>query len=732
MFKMRGVYGALAVHCFDVFTDILVISEWFNLKNEHGDNIDPQVMAYSAIAVLLLSKVISTFAIYLKDRNMIRCVLQLFDLLIFVEVYECHQKISSKIKQKKLEDKIEPTLSFKYVRNCEAVFESIPESVLQLVWVMRTSKIELIFVLSIIQSIISMTNTILNNDYTQMQGDEWKKYKQKTTPEFLQHSLCRVSEITYRIGLLSLFWTVCEGLAFGIMLAVELCNVIIRMFWMIRNDDGKLDADTVLINLSTFIVIPSEEVYAHKRFKWTDLFGCSQQCCTGGLLVSRGVICSNCCCCTGVAGFIASLSEILRCKTNPSLKITWAPITKIGFSLYEIIVVIFWALFAKHGERTKFLFSFDHGLGIFIVTIICYLIYSQYRLLFPDFSLPFDVNIRSQWGYALANELSEMKKIRLKKTTKKITNYKMYDAKDFWDEPYEYNIRGQSITAAVIALAMGHHHIVKLLEAKGAVAHKDVDLQYIHIPTKKELDTTNRYRPKFLFAFHGNQIKIEEISIKIDKIDKENKQRFWDQQWTRRYRKKKEKKKSKKNKKQNTEIIEFNIEKTYTYTYTPAIMAMLNGHDNIVKWLENQGAVYHKQQDIDRSLALKCLQKEDNAEKPSSIETRERFEYALQGNLNGLKKMKVKGPVYSEIYGDSKIEVVRRPMDFWDEPAASYKGIEMTAAVFALYKRNDEIVEWLQEQGAFTHTIQKIDYKRAAQLFLDKAEEVKAAKTQQL
>eukprot|EP01084_Bolivina_argentea_P283405 485362_1 len=94
----------------------------------------------------------------------------------------------------------------------EATFESIPQSILQLVYIMRipSSSIQPVFAISIIQSVISMTNSVLNHDGTQMQHEKYKKYKQKLPPSipFLGHALSRFSEIVYRIGLLSLVWTV--------------------------------------------------------------------------------------------------------------------------------------------------------------------------------------------------------------------------------------------------------------------------------------------------------------------------------------------------------------------------------------------------------------------------------------------------------------------------------------------------------------------------------------------
>ena len=107
----------------------------------------------------------------------------------------------SRIKNKRLKDDqnraIESTLSFKYVRAMEAVMESVPEAVLQLIYVMRTSQIEPIFVLSIVQSIISMTNSNINQDFTRMQEEKWKENKQRlpTSPKFMKHAVCRLSEI---------------------------------------------------------------------------------------------------------------------------------------------------------------------------------------------------------------------------------------------------------------------------------------------------------------------------------------------------------------------------------------------------------------------------------------------------------------------------------------------------------------------------------------------------------
>ena len=63
------------------------------------------------------------------------------------------------------------------------------------------------------------------------------------------------------------------------------------------------------------------------------------------------------------------------------------PIRRIGVSFMELIFIMIYGIHGANGENKKFLLSADHGLQIFVVTWIFFLIYSQYRALFPDFSL---------------------------------------------------------------------------------------------------------------------------------------------------------------------------------------------------------------------------------------------------------------------------------------------------------------------------------------------------------
>merc|ERR1712129_267603 len=117
-----------------------------------------------------------------------------------------------------------------------------------------------------------MTNSIINNDNTLMGEEKYKIYKQKFPPSipFLKHALFRLSEVIYRIGLFALFWTVCGGLPFGVLLAFELLILFFLSNFQ-QNNGFKLSKccsgismDDWCLRVQSIIVLPSEYFYAVK------------------------------------------------------------------------------------------------------------------------------------------------------------------------------------------------------------------------------------------------------------------------------------------------------------------------------------------------------------------------------------------------------------------------------------------------------------------------------------
>ena len=93
--KLRSIYGSFFVHIFDFTTDLLVILKWWN-EDSDGD-INTRTLAINSLIVIGIYKIISTYIFWLKEKDIIRCILQFLDILLFQEIFAAHKSISNKI-----------------------------------------------------------------------------------------------------------------------------------------------------------------------------------------------------------------------------------------------------------------------------------------------------------------------------------------------------------------------------------------------------------------------------------------------------------------------------------------------------------------------------------------------------------------------------------------------------------------------------------------------------------
>merc|ERR1712013_356346 len=133
----------------------------------------------------------------------------------------------------------------------------------------------------------------------------------------------------------------------------------------------------------------------------------------------------------------------------------------------------------------------EHGLGVFIASLVCFAIFTQYLRMIPKFALPFNVRCRSKWGYAYSGELAELKKIKLPKfpylysmmveseysgvrKDKKVIWIE--NERDFWNESYPTNkelSEMKVLSAAMFAKSKGYSDVLEWLEEQGAGIHSD-------------------------------------------------------------------------------------------------------------------------------------------------------------------------------------------------------------------------------------------------------------------
>eukprot|EP01084_Bolivina_argentea_P271588 462175_1 len=165
----RGIYAAILVHLYDTATDVGVIIEWWGLaQNEKSgkynyETLDMEVFVWTAISFLLLYRVVTVIIAIVAchdnqdDWNVyvIDVCLSLVDMYVIRAVYKAIKG-----------DAQEPTPKQKMIQLAESVFESLPQVVLQSVFIIRSnndaklredSTLYLVAI-SLIASLFSVTN----------------------------------------------------------------------------------------------------------------------------------------------------------------------------------------------------------------------------------------------------------------------------------------------------------------------------------------------------------------------------------------------------------------------------------------------------------------------------------------------------------------------------------------------------------------------------------------------
>jgi len=215
--------------------------------------------------------------------------------------------------------------------------------------------------------------------------------------------------VFYRIALMSIFWSVCGGKAFSVMLGVELLFIIALTLFEYNRDLEAMAFDDIFLRLQCMVILPPEMIFAEKmsgngianlgyedswKTCWSEY---KRDGCLSFIFMSSVGCCMTLCCCYIPAALLTTC-----CCTYAIEDHYIHPRIRIGVSMLEWILIILFGIFLDdHG----FVFFHVYGFSIFIVGIILFLVSSEYLYFMPRFGMPFDVRIRSKWGYAFNGEL---------------------------------------------------------------------------------------------------------------------------------------------------------------------------------------------------------------------------------------------------------------------------------------------------------------------------------------
>eukprot|EP01084_Bolivina_argentea_P313110 542188_1 len=220
----RGIYGQILAHLYDTATDIGVMIEWGILAYDSNDykSIDMRVMFWATVGFQLFYRVVSAMFAgledeYLDDFNVVNGCLGFWDMYIIRTIYlslkQGHEEATPQQRANQL---------------LEALFESLPQVVLQSVFIIRSwndqqlrdnSSIELIAA-SLAASLFSISNkyTWLDDVALKDSKPDWKAKCPCVNKWYVLRVIWRFSFVGARFCALSLVWSVWGGAFVGIFL----------------------------------------------------------------------------------------------------------------------------------------------------------------------------------------------------------------------------------------------------------------------------------------------------------------------------------------------------------------------------------------------------------------------------------------------------------------------------------------------------------------------------------
>eukprot|EP01084_Bolivina_argentea_P274724 468318_1 len=154
----KSIYLPLILHLMDTATDFSAIAEFYHI----GSNTTPKDcgdlniwwLFILSVTAMLAYRLISSYTIWrITAGNWKRVAMQLIDIELFEVLYISHRL---KLKRESSPQRLLDVL--------EAIFEAAPQSMIQMIYLLKTGNLSGIVFLSSILSFIFLTFTIINDD----------------------------------------------------------------------------------------------------------------------------------------------------------------------------------------------------------------------------------------------------------------------------------------------------------------------------------------------------------------------------------------------------------------------------------------------------------------------------------------------------------------------------------------------------------------------------------------
>eukprot|EP01084_Bolivina_argentea_P248531 415750_1 len=158
VWKKKSIYMSIVPHLFDQATDIGVLLQYYDImrKQQNTDdkpNFQAQYWFFGSIAVITLHKIISCISVYLLTKSWIDVLYQFVDVLMVKAVY-ANYKLNVD----------EPSNGQRYLQILEGTFESGPQILIGLTFILKSDYSDALVLVSLIASLWTLTSRIAADD----------------------------------------------------------------------------------------------------------------------------------------------------------------------------------------------------------------------------------------------------------------------------------------------------------------------------------------------------------------------------------------------------------------------------------------------------------------------------------------------------------------------------------------------------------------------------------------
>eukprot|EP01083_Nonionella_stella_P115659 343150_1 len=247
IWNTKSIYGQLLIHLYDTATDFGVLVQWYSLayNDINYESIDMLGLFWTAIGFLIAYRLLSTclgWCLYVDDDSTIdnpsraTCILYsclgFWDMIIFQVIY------ASLKKQKK-----EPTQYQKLVQLFEAIFESMPQVILQSFFI-----------------IIKIANKFTWIDKDCVVEEAKDSNLSRKIPFinawYVLRVIWRFSFVTLRFCVLGLIWSALGGAFLGIFVVISYIHWCLALMYYFKVLDDE-EPDEIYKNGTASIVAVS-------------------------------------------------------------------------------------------------------------------------------------------------------------------------------------------------------------------------------------------------------------------------------------------------------------------------------------------------------------------------------------------------------------------------------------------------------------------------------------------